>query len=117
MSITPFSNGTAYEIFMSHNCFKCKKYDLNEKTYRTTCRIIEAIEDSKADAPPLSKYMAIRMGYLNPDGTTIEAGMTPNCTEFVRGEPEKKQRPHQPLPSLDKRLKKAGYAVLPGFED
>jgi hypothetical protein len=117
MSITPFTNGTAYEIFMSHNCFKCKKYDFNEKTYRTTCRIIEAIENSKAGAPPLSKYMATRMGYLDKQGKEIEAGMTPNCTEFVQGEPGKKQRPYRPPAPLDKQLKKAGYAVLPGFED
>jgi hypothetical protein len=108
--IIPFANGSEFDHWQERNCNRCKKYDFDNETYTSTCQIAEAIADMAATIAPLSRDMAIRMGYMDKTGKVVGR----DCTELVIGEPEPKVPP-PPLP-VDQELRKLGMAVLPGFE-
>lgn len=77
----PFPNGTSFDVWQERNCDRCKKYVLIDPIIgKSSCPIAEAIA-WHACGEPLTKKMAIRMGYLDKNGVVVGN----DCTERVIG--------------------------------
>lgn len=108
--VSPFSNGSEYEMWLARNCQRgckgCRSYNPNASTSRDGCAIEVALSLASATDGLVKVKHLLRGGFLEPgpNGTLVRAEgdcTTWRCPEY-RGYDEPDDRPRRgPKPPAD----------------
>lgn len=101
----PFSNGEEHRTWLACNCAGCRSYRPNATTSRDGCPIEVAVALGAATDGTIPHRIAVRGGFLGPDGQgEPDPGVIPACPERRgRDEPDDRPRrgPRPPAGQLD----------------
>lgn len=92
--VRPFSNGTEFHMWLSYNCEGCCRYRPNATTSRDGCPIEVALSLGSASDGTIPERIAVRGGFLGPDGRDPVLLVPHRCPER-RGRDEQDDRPRR----------------------